>query len=38
MSAITITGLTKKYGTVTAVDNLNLNIGEGELFALLGNH
>ena len=36
MSAITITGLTKKYGTVTAVDNLNLNIGEGELFALLG--
>ena len=36
MSAITITGLTKKYGDVTAVDNLNLIIEKGELFALLG--
>jgi ABC-2 type transport system ATP-binding protein len=36
MSAITITNLTKKYGSVTAVDNLNLIIEKGELFALLG--
>lgn len=36
MSAITITSLTKKYGDVTAVDNLNLIIEKGELFALLG--
>ena len=36
MSAITITNLTKKYGAVTAVDNLNLIIEKGELFALLG--
>lgn len=36
MSAITITSLTKKYGAVTAVDNLNLIIEKGELFALLG--
>ena len=36
MSAITITNLTKKYGAVTAVDNLNLSIEKGELFALLG--
>lgn len=36
MSAITITNLTKKYGALTAVDNLSLTIDEGELFALLG--
>lgn len=36
MSAITITNLTKKYGALTAVDNLNLTIDKGELFALLG--
>lgn len=36
MSAITITSLTKKYSAVTAVDNLNLIIEKGELFALLG--
>ena len=30
------TNLTKKYGAVTAVDNLNLIIEKGELFALLG--
>ena len=33
---IEITGLTKKYGPVTVVDNLNLNIQEGEIFGLLG--
>ena len=36
MSAIKITGLTKKYKDCTAVDGLNLEIEQGELFALLG--
>lgn len=36
MNAITITNLSKKYGGVTAVDNLSLTIEEGELFSLLG--
>jgi ABC-2 type transport system ATP-binding protein len=34
--AITATNLTKRFGEQTAVDNLNLSIEEGELFALLG--
>ena len=29
-------GLTKKYGKLTAVDGLTLEVREGELFALLG--
>jgi ABC-2 type transport system ATP-binding protein len=33
---IEITGLTKKYGSVMVVDNLNLDIKEGEIFGLLG--
>lgn len=33
---IKTTGLTKKYGDFTAVDNLNLEIYEGEIFGLLG--
>ena len=36
MNTITITNLSKKYGGFTAVDNLNLTIRQGELFALLG--
>lgn len=36
MSAIEIHNLTKKYGGVTAVDNLSLTIEQGELFSLLG--
>ncbi|MDD2429036.1 MAG: ABC transporter ATP-binding protein [Eubacteriales bacterium] len=36
MNAITIRNLSKKYGELTAVDNLNLDIEKGELFALLG--
>ena len=36
MEAIKISGLTKKYKDVTAVDGLDLAINEGELFALLG--
>ncbi len=36
MDAIKITGLTKKYKDVTAVDGLELTVRQGELFALLG--
>lgn len=34
--AIRTTGLMKRYKTLTAVDNLNLAVGQGELFSLLG--
>lgn len=36
MQAIQTMELTKRYKDVTAVDHLNLNIAQGELFALLG--
>ena len=36
MDAIKIEGLTKRYQDVTAVDNLNLSVRQGELFSLLG--
>ena len=36
MNAIQIVDLTKQYKEVTAVDGLNLTVGEGELFSLLG--
>lgn len=36
MEAIKTLGLTKKYRDLTAVDNLNLVVGQGELFSLLG--
>ena len=36
MTAIKITNLRKEYKDVVAVDNLNLEINEGELFSLLG--
>lgn len=36
MSAIKINGITKKFGNKTAVNNLSLEIKEGELFSLLG--
>lgn len=36
MNAIEAKGLTKRYGKKTAVDNLDLTIERGELFALLG--
>ena len=36
MEVIKTIDLTKKYKDVVAVDNLNLSINEGELFALLG--
>jgi ABC-2 type transport system ATP-binding protein len=36
MPVIETYGLTKKYGKITAVDNLNISIEEGEIFGLLG--
>ncbi len=33
---IEVSGLTKKYGTYTAVNNLSLSITKGEIFGLLG--
>lgn len=33
---IELTGLTRKYGQFTAVDNLSLTIARGEIFGLLG--
>lgn len=33
---IELTGLTKKYDTLTAVDHLNLTVCKGEIFGLLG--
>ena len=35
-SAITITNLCKRFGDITAVDDLSLEIGWGELFGILG--
>lgn len=34
--AVEITGVTKRFGDVTAVDNIDLNIADGEFFAMLG--
>ena len=36
MPVIETFGLTKKYGKITAVDDLNISIDEGEIFGLLG--
>ena len=36
MNAILMKELTKKYGNMVAVNNLDLTIEQGELFALLG--
>ncbi len=36
MKAIEINGLTKKYGTNTAIDGISFDVNEGELFAYLG--
>ncbi|WP_297085934.1 ABC transporter ATP-binding protein [uncultured Draconibacterium sp.] len=33
---IQLTGVSKKYGDFTAVDNLNLSVAKGEIFGLLG--
>ena len=36
MQAIQTSALTKRYGKLTAVDGLDLRVGQGELFSLLG--
>ncbi|SDL89823.1 ABC-2 type transport system ATP-binding protein [Halogranum gelatinilyticum] len=36
MAAIELTGVTKRYGDVTAVDGLDLTVSEGEVFGFLG--
>ena len=36
MDAIKTSALTKRYGDITAVDRLDLEIKQGELFSLLG--
>ena len=36
MTKVTINGLTKRFGATTAVDDLSIEIGEGELVSLLG--
>jgi len=36
MDIIDIEGLTKRFGELTAVDNVSLKIAEGEIFGLLG--
>ena len=36
MATVTLEDLTKEYGTLTAVNDLNLEIKDGELLCLLG--
>ena len=36
MAAIAAVGLSKRYGTVTAVDDVSLRVDAGEIYALLG--
>ena len=36
MSIIRADNLTRRFGALTAVDHLNLEIAEGEIFALVG--
>ncbi|HMQ76222.1 MAG TPA: ABC transporter ATP-binding protein [Flavobacteriales bacterium] len=36
MDVISTTALTKRYGTVTAVDRISLRVGEGEIHGFLG--
>jgi len=35
-AAVTIAGVTKRFGDVVAVDNIDLEIADGEFFAMLG--
>ena len=36
MATVSLVGLTKKFATLPAVDNLHLEIGDGEFVSLLG--
>lgn len=36
MNAIEVTGLTKRFGTLTAVDHVDLSVAEGEIVGFLG--
>jgi putative spermidine/putrescine transport system ATP-binding protein len=36
MATVELSGLTKRYGGVTALDDLSLTVGDGELMCLLG--
>ena len=36
MNAIEVQGLSKLYGSLKAVDGVNLSIAQGEIFGLLG--
>ena len=33
---LSLSSVTKRYGTLTALDNVSLEIGQGEFFGLLG--
>lgn len=35
-NAIETAGLTKRYGTLTALDNVTFEVARGELFGLIG--
>ena len=35
-TAITVEGLTKRYGTLTALDGVSFGVARGELFGLIG--
>ena len=34
--SVRLTGVTKRFGDVLAVDDLDLNVADGEFFSLLG--
>ena len=36
MNAIEIRNISKSYGSVTALDDISLSVGRGELFGLIG--
>lgn len=36
MNVIEVTGLTKRFGTFTAVDHISFSVGRGEIFGFLG--
>ncbi|MFH0924910.1 MAG: ATP-binding cassette domain-containing protein [bacterium] len=35
-TTVEVRNITKKYGSLTAVDNINLNVEEGDFFGFLG--